>query len=393
MELFLQLAIIIIATKVAGDISVRLGQPSVLGKLIIGVIIGPAVFGWIENTEIIEGFSHIGVLLLMFFAGLETDLGELNKNRNSSLAVGIAGIVVPMVGGYAFGIGIGMEQTHAIFLGLLLSATSVSISVQTFKELGHLNSRESTTVLGAAIVDDVLVVVALAVMMSFVTASDVSVGLLIGKKVLFFVVIGLIGWKVVPFVMNVLSKLKITEPVVSAAFIMCLLFAYFAEFMGVAGIIGSFAAGIAISQTKFKKQVETKLEPIAYAVFVPVFFVSVGLAVSFDGISSHILLIIGLSLLAVVTKFIGAGSGARMTGFNMHSSFVIGAGMVSRGEVALIIATIGLSSGLLAQDYFAAIIIAVIVSTIVTPPLLKGLLGKKEKKKTKIAKELEVKAN
>ncbi|MGM9988407.1 MAG: cation:proton antiporter [Bacillaceae bacterium] len=381
MELFLQLSIIIISTKLAGALSVRLGQPSVLGKLIIGVIIGPAMLNWVQNSDLIEAFSNIGVLFLMFLAGLETDIGDLNKNRNSSIAVGIGGILLPLLGGYISGITIGMEQIHALFLGLLLSATSVSISVQTFKELGHLKSRESTTVLGAALVDDILVVVILAVMMSFLTASDVSLGMVIGKKVLFFAVIVLLGWKFVPFIMRKLSSIRVTEPVMSIAVVLCLFFAYIAEYLGIAGIIGAFAAGIAISQTEFKKEVEKKIEPIAYTIFVPVFFVSIGLSVSFEGLSEYILFIIALSLIAVLTKLIGAGLGARLTGFNTHSSLIIGAGMVSRGEVALIIASIGLSSGLLAQQYFTAIIIVVIVSTIATPPILKAMLANKKSSK------------
>ena len=283
MELFLQLFIIIIATKIAGVISVRLGQPSVLGKLIIGVIIGPAVLGWVQNTEVIEALSHIGVLLLMFIAGLETDLKELNRNKNSSLAVAFGGVILPLIGGYLSGIAIGMDQHHAVFLGLLLCATSVSISVQTFKELGKLQSREGTTVLGAAIADDIIVVVALAFMMSFLVGSEVNVVTVIGGKVAFFVIIALLAWKGVPFIMSKLGRIKITQPAMSIALALCFLFAYIAEFFGIAGIIGAFAAGIAISQTEFKEEIEKKVEPIAYTLFVPIFFVSIGLTVTFKG--------------------------------------------------------------------------------------------------------------
>lgn len=371
MELFLQLLIIILSTKLAGDAAVRLGQPSVLGKLIIGVIIGPGVLGWIQNTDVVEAFSHIGVLLLMFFAGLETDIKDLNENRNSSVAVAVGGIVFPLIGGYVSGLLIGMDQSHALFLGLLLSATSVSISVQTFRELGQLKSKESTTILGAALVDDILVVITLAVMMSLLTAEEVHLGVVLGKKLIFFVVTILLGWKVVPWVMKKLSPLKVTESVISIAIVTCLFFAYFAEYLGVAGIIGAFAAGIAISRTEFKREVETKLEPIAYAIFVPVFFVSIGLSVSFEGFLSQFGIVLALIVIATLAKLFGGGLGARLTGFNMRSSMIIGAGMVSRGEVALILAAIGLQAGLLSQEYFTAIIIVVIVTTIITPPLLK----------------------
>ncbi len=378
MELFLQLFIIIIATKIAGVISVRLGQPSVLGKLIIGVIIGPAVLGWVQNTEVIEALSHIGVLLLMFIAGLETDLKELNRNKNSSLAVAFGGVILPLIGGYLSGIAIGMDQHHAVFLGLLLCATSVSISVQTFKELGKLQSREGTTVLGAAIADDIIVVVALAFMMSFLVGSEVNVVTVIGGKVAFFVIIALLAWKGVPFVMSKLGRIKITQPAMSIALALCFLFAYIAEFFGIAGIIGAFAAGIAISQTEFKEEVEKKVEPIAYTLFVPVFFVSIGLTVTFEGFLDNIFIIILVSLVAIITKMVGAGIGARLTGFNTRSSITIGAGMISRGEVALILAALGLSENLLAPEYFTTIIIVVIITTIVTPPLLKYFIKKQE---------------
>lgn len=373
------------ATKLAGVVSVRLGQPSVLGKLIVGVIIGPAVFNWVQNTEVIEALSHIGVLLLMFIAGLETDLKELNRNKHSALAVAVGGVILPLIGGYFSGIAIGMDQSHAIFLGLLLCATSVSISVQTFKELGQLQSREGTTVLGAAIADDIIVVVALAFMMSFLVGSDVSIVSVIGGKILFFIIIALLAWKGVPFMMNKLGRIKITQPAMSIALALCFLFAYIAEYFGIAGIIGAFAAGIAISQTEFKEEVEKKVEPIAYTLFVPIFFVSIGLTVTFDGFMDNILMIILISIIAILTKLIGAGIGARLTGFNTRSSITIGAGMISRGEVALILAALGLSEHLLAPEYFTTIIIVVIITTIVTPPLLKYFIKKQmETKESKI---------
>ncbi|MEV5110344.1 cation:proton antiporter [Bacillus sp. LBA3-1-1.1] len=378
-EFFFQIALILLSTKLAGDLSVRLGQPSVLGKLIVGIVIGPAVFGWIENSELLTQLSNVGVILLMFMAGLETDLEELNANRNSSLAVALGGIILPFVGGYVSGLVIGMEQGNAVFLGLLLCATSVSISVQTLRDLGKMKTRESTTMLGAAVFDDILVVILLAFAMSFLGTDDVNLTMVILKKVVFFASIILIGWKGVPAIMRWLSPLRVSESIVSAALIICFSFAYFGELLGIAGIIGAFAAGIAISQTNYKHEVEKKVEPIAYAMFVPVFFVSIGMNITFDGIGNQIWFILALTVIAVLTKLIGCGFGARMTGFDAKSSAIIGAGMVSRGEVALIIAGTGLSSGLLAQDYFTAIVIVVILTTMITPPMLKYTFGAKDK--------------
>lgn len=378
-EFFFQIALILLSTKLAGDLSVRLGQPSVLGKLIVGIVIGPAIFGWIENSELLTQLSNVGVILLMFMAGLETDLEELNANRNSSLAVALGGIVLPFVGGYVAGLVVGMEQGNAVFLGLLLCATSVSISVQTLRDLGKMKTRESTTMLGAAVFDDILVVILLAFAMSFLGTDDVNLTMVILKKVVFFASIILIGWKGVPAIMRWLSPLRVSESIVSAALIICFSFAYFGERLGIAGIIGAFAAGIAISQTNYKHEVEKKVEPIAYAMFVPIFFVSIGMNITFDGIGDQIWFILALTVIAVFTKLIGCGFGARMTGFDAKSSAIIGAGMVSRGEVALIIAGTGLSSGLLAQDYFTAIVIVVILTTMVTPPMLKYTFGAKDK--------------
>ncbi|HHT7236479.1 MULTISPECIES: cation:proton antiporter [Bacillus] len=378
-EFFFQIALILLSTKLAGDLSVRLGQPSVLGKLIVGIVIGPAILGWIENSELLTQLSNVGVILLMFMAGLETDLEELNANRNSSLAVALGGIVLPFVGGYVSGLVMGMEQGNAVFLGLLLCATSVSISVQTLRDLGKMKTRESTTMLGAAVFDDILVVILLAFAMSFLGTDDVNLTMVILKKVVFFASIILIGWKGVPAIMRWLSPLRVSESIVSAALIVCFSFAYFGELLGIAGIIGAFAAGIAISQTNYKHEVEKKVEPIAYAMFVPVFFVSIGMNITFDGIGNQIWFILALTVIAVLTKLIGCGFGARMTGFDAKSSAIIGAGMVSRGEVALIIAGTGLSSGLLAQDYFTAIVIVVILTTMITPPMLKYTFGAKDK--------------
>ncbi|MBU8764166.1 monovalent cation:proton antiporter-2 (CPA2) family protein [Micrococcus luteus] len=372
MDFVLYLVLILLFTKIAGHVSVRFGQPAVLGKLLVGIILGPAVLGWIQDGSFIHQFAEIGVLLLMFIAGLETDMDQLRKNWKPAFAVAVGGIILPFVGGYGVGELFGMSQGHALFLGVLFSATSVSISVQVLKEMNQLNSREATTILGAAVVDDVLVVILLAVLTSFLgTGADVSLGLVIGKKLLFFIGVFVAGWLIVPRVLKWLSNIRVTEPVIATALVVCFAFAYFGELMGMAGIIGAFAAGLAISQTPFKHHVEQKIEPIAYSIFVPVFFVSIGLNVSFEGVGSQIGFLVVLTVCAVITKLVGGAFGARLTGFNMRSSLAIGSGMVSRGEVALIIAATGLQAGLLLPQYFTSIIITIILTTLIAPPMLK----------------------
>lgn len=375
--LIFQLAVILIASKIAGDISVRLGQPSVLGKLLIGIVLGPTVLGVVTDTEIIKEISQIGVILLMFVAGLETDIDEFKRTAKASTNVGVAGIIAPLALGYGAGIVMGLSSIESIFLGLLLSATSVSISVQTLKELGKLKSREGATIMGAAVIDDVLVILALAFLMSF-AGGDVNLGMVVLKKVAFFAVIILLSWKVVPWVLKKFAPLKVTESVISAGLIICFLFAYLAEYTGVAAIIGSYIAGVAISLTNYRQEVAHKVETISYSIFVPVFFTSIGVTAQFSGIMQNLWLIVFLSVLAIVSKLVGGALGAKLSGFPWRNSMAIGAAMVSRGEVALIIAAIGLESKLLTEDMFAILIVVVLVTTIVTPPMMKWLFSDKK---------------
>lgn len=378
LQFILQIVLVLFAVKLAGHISVRLGQPSVLGKIIIGIILGPALLGWVQNTDVLGVFSQIGVLLLMFLAGLETDLKELNKNMKAAVLVAVGGVIAPIAMTYGVAQFFEFTVAEAIFLGLLLSATSVSISVQTLRELGWLNTKEGSALLGAAVLDDIIVVILIAVAMGFFgtgSGAEDSVGLLLGKMAIFFVILFLASKWLVPVFIKVFASFRVTQVVLSAGLIIALGFAYFAEYLGVAGIIGSFFAGLAIGQTKFKEEIEHKVDPIANGIFVPFFFVSIGLAVSFEGIADQVWFLIVFSLIAILSKIIGSGLGAKVSGFSTRSSLGIGSGMVSRGEVALILAAMGLQNGLLHPEYYTSAIIVVIVTTVVTPPLLKIVFG------------------
>lgn len=371
--LIFELAVILLASKLAGALSMKLGQPSVLGKLLIGILLGPSVLGLVTNTDILKELSQIGVILLMFMAGLETDMDEFKRTGKASTFVGVLGIIVPLSLGYLAGAMLELPPLNSVFLGLLLSATSVSISVQTLKEMGKLNSKEGMTILGAAVIDDVLVIIALAFAMSL-AGGDVNLAAVVMKKVAFFAIAILLGWKVVPWVLRQFAPLQVTESVISAGLILCFLFSFLAEYAGVAAIIGAYIAGVAISLTQWKREVFEKVETISYSVFVPVFFTTIGVTAEFIGIANHLGLIVMLSILAVLSKLVGSAIGAKLAGFNWRNSFGIGSAMVSRGEVALIIAAIGLESGLLNGNIFAVIVVVVLITTIVTPPMMKILL-------------------
>ncbi|TCP55675.1 sodium/proton-potassium antiporter GerN (CPA2 family) [Tumebacillus sp. BK434] len=375
--LIFELMIILVSTKLAGDLAARLGQPSVLGKLLIGLILGPSVLGLIEHTDFLSEISQIGVILLMFIAGLETDLQEFKRSGKAGALVGLGGIVVPLGLGWLSGLLIGLDTLEAIFLGLLLSATSVSITVQSLREMGRLNTREGNTLMSAAVIDDVVVVILLAFLLGF-AGGDVNLPLLIGKKAAFFLIAILVGWKAVPWLLQKFVPLRVTEAVVTMALALCFLFAWFAELTGVAAIIGAYIAGVAIAQTRQKEEVMHKTETIAYSIFVPVFFTSIGVMTDLQAIGSSWWLVAVLSVVAVLSKWIGSGFGAKLAGFSTQSSLAVGAGMISRGEVALIIAAIGMEAGLLDRSLFAVLVVVVLVTTVLTPPLLKLTFPKRE---------------
>lgn len=371
--LIFELAVILLASKLAGDLSAKLGQPSVLGKLLIGIVLGPTVLGLVTNTDILREISQIGVILLMFIAGLETDLEEFKHSGKASAYVGVAGIAVPFGIGYVTALLLELPVLESVFLGLLLSATSVSISVQALKEMDRLKSREGTVILGAAVIDDVLVIVALAFVMSF-AGGDVNLGAVVLKKAAFFAAALLFGWKAVPWIMRRFAPLRVSEAVISAGLIICFVYAYMAEYTGVAAIIGAYIAGVAISVTPYKHEVFEKVETVSYSIFVPVFFTSIGVTAEFYGIGENLGAIGLWSVVAILTKLAGSAAGARLAQFGWRSSLGIGAAMVSRGEVALIIAAIGLEAGLMQSDMFAVIVVVVLITTLVTPPMMKWFL-------------------
>lgn len=381
MEFILTIIIVLISTKVFGHLSALLGQPAVLGKLLIGIVLGPAVLSIVKDSNMFQEFSMIGVLLLMFLAGLETDTTQLKENLKPAVAVAVIGIIIPMGAAYGVGAAFGFDMAHSLFLGVLFAATSVSITVQVLKELSVMKTKEATTILGAAVVDDVLVVVLLAFVMSFLGGGgeSVSIPMVIIKKVIFFAVIFLVGKFIIPRYLDMAAKFKVTAPVTTAALIMAFAIAYFGEMLGMAGIIGTFFAGLFMSDTKHKHAIEESVDPIANGLFVPFFYVSVGLSVAFDGVMSQLWFLVVCTVVAVFSKLVGGFIGARLTGFGRNSSWSIGSGMVSRGEVALILATTGLSSGLLTEEYYTTVIISVILTTLIAPPLLKHFFSKVKK--------------
>ncbi|MCV3555621.1 cation:proton antiporter [Pediococcus ethanolidurans] len=374
MQEIAELCLILVATTIAGHYSARLGMPAVVGQLLIGILIGPAVLGWIKGDEFTQLFSEIGVIILMFTAGMESDLQLLKKYLRPSTLVALLGVILPVGVIYGLSLLFHLPQAESIFIGVIFAATSVSISVAVLKELGGLHGKAGATILGAAVVDDVLAVVILSVMVSLMGTSPSTTGnlwLTFMYQLFFFVGIYFVVKFIAPILTSVGKRLFVVGGPTLIAVILCLSMALLADAIGLSSVVGAFFAGIAISQTTVKHEVEANIEPIGYAFFIPVFFVSIGLSLSFAGFMKNFIFIVLLTVLAVFTKLLGAGLGAKLSQFSLKDSYIVGSGMVSRGEMALIIAQIGYSAHLISSTYYSAIITAIVLTTLLAPLLLK----------------------
>lgn len=377
-----ELFVILLLTKIAAHYSVKLRMPSVIGELLVGIVIGPAMLNWIHPTTFINYFSELGVIVLMFIAGLEGDLKLLIKYWAPALTVATLGVIVPT--GTAFLLChnlFNFSVKASIFMGLVLSATSVSITIQVLKEMHRLNTRAGAIICGAAVADDIICVILLGIASSvYGTSQHESIWLMVLKMFLFFVIVLLIGKFIVPKFLSIFQDLNATESDTAGAMILCFGTAALAVMMGMSDVLGAYFAGLAISETDFEDHLEDKIEPIGYAVFIPVFFVSIGLQISFKGMQNDILFIILLIITAILGKQIGCGLAAKMFHLSWTESNVVGAGMVSRGEMALVVANVASSSHLIDQNHYTAMILVTVITTLVAPLILKLFILKSNKK-------------
>ncbi len=386
-DFFLDLAIILLSTKLFGLLTRKVQMPQVVGALLAGVILGPTFFNVLQETTFINQMAELGVILLMFTAGMETDIKELKETGKASFIIAILGVAVPLIGGFAIAmlftpnwqaISI-LDLLQNIFIGVILTATSVSITVETLREMGKLKTKSGTAILGAAVIDDILGIVILTVIMGF-RDSSVSLMSIIFRIGLFFIfaaVCGVLFHQAFKYLGEKYGR-KRRIPIYS--FILCLLLAYIAEeYFGIADITGAYLAGIIISNIHENDYIAEKVEITSYMLFSPIFFASIGIKTSIHAMSWTIVFFsLALIVVAILTKVIGCGLGAYMTGFSRSDSLKIGIGMVSRGEVALIVANKGATVGLIREEYFAPIIIVVLFTTLITPILLKIVYKEKD---------------
>lgn len=383
-SIFKDLAIIIIFAKFFGVLARKCKAPQVVGEIVAGLLIGPCVLGLVQQSDFLTGMAEVGVVLLMFSAGLETDLKELMKTGPIAFLIACCGVFVPLVGGTLLYMGFygtapwGSEKFFtAVFIGVIMTATSVSITVQALKELGRLKGRVGTTILSAAIIDDVIGIVVLTFVIGFKN-PDSNPGKVVLNTVLFFVVAIVVGFILYKIFRKLDDKYPHTRRIPIMGLALCFAFAYIAEtYFGIADITGAYVAGIILCSIRDSSYIDEKMEVSSYMIFGPVFFASIGLKTNIDSLDGKILLFsLGFVLVALITKIIGCGLMARICRFSAADSLKIGVGMMTRGEVALIVAQKGLSVGVLSPVYFTSVILLIIVSSVLTPIVLKLLYSK-----------------
>jgi Kef-type K+ transport system membrane component KefB len=389
LQLAIALAVIIFAAKLGGYLSLRLGQPSVLGELLVGVLLGPSVldvfhvpyFTDEHLIEVIHQLAELGVMFLMFIAGLDLHLEDLAKSGKVAAYVGFLGVFVPLALGAGTGLLFGMPVSSAIFVGLIMAATSVSISAQTLMELNVLRSRVGISLLGAAVFDDILVVLGLSIFIALSSPGAgglASIALIILRMILFLALGAVFGFIFLPRFSRKIDNLPVSQGVIAFTVVVILLYGWMAEVLGkMAAITGAFLAGLSLSRSPVRERIEHGIATLAYGLFVPIFFINVGLSANARELGGEIFwLFVVMTITAIVGKVLGAGFGAEMNGFSRLESLQIGVGMMSRGEVGLIVASVGISEALIEQSIFSAVVGVVIITTLLTPPLLRSLFVK-----------------
>ena len=383
-EILKDLAIIFICAKAAGLLARRLKAPMVVGEIVAGLLIGPCLLGWVEPTPFIKQMAEIGVILIMFSAGLETNLQELKKSGFAAFLIACVGVLVPLIGGsllymcvYGFSEFGSDEFFKAVFIGCIMTATSVGITVEVLKEMGKLNSRVGQTILSAAIIDDVIGIIVLTFVLGF-KDPDSNTLVVTGKILLFLVlslVIGFIIYKVFKFYDD---RHAHTRRIPIIAVTLCFIMAYIAEkYFGIADITGAYIAGIILCNVRDAEYIDRRVSINGYMFFAPMFFVGIGLETDFSNVdSSMIVFSIGFVLVAMLSKVIGCGLVSKCFKYSWIDCLKICAGMMTRGEVALIITNKGLGLGIIDSSYFTAVILLIIVSSIVTPIILKLLFSR-----------------
>jgi Na+:H+ antiporter len=370
----LTLALILFLSALIRAVSSRYKTPPVIGLLLLGVVLGPTFLNLVKFNELLHWIGEVGVLLLLFQAGLETDVKRIRHESKLAFPPAMGGVIIPMISGFALVMFMTGDIAESLIVGVIMTATSVSVSVMTLYDLGKMKSIEGRCIVNSAIIDDVIGILLVTVIFGVFSKGEPGSGsqLLPFLKIIgFFVAVLLAGRYVIPVFFNNLQKLRLDQSVTKLAIVIIFIFAWLAEYTELAAITGAYFAGLFLGQTQQHRKISSNLEVLGKALFIDVFFVGIALQYNLFSLNLHYMFLIGFILLSIFSKILGAGIGARLTGLDNIRSFRIGAGMIPRGEVALIVANMAMKKNLISADILSATIMMVIVTAVITPILLK----------------------
>ncbi|MDI6809155.1 MAG: cation:proton antiporter [Candidatus Eisenbacteria bacterium] len=388
LQILLLLSMMVLLAKLAGGLSNKLGQPAVFGEMLLGLILGPTFLNILSFSifashdpsqgnlgQLVNDLADIGIVLLMFVAGMETDLKQMKSVGLASVVSAAGGVILPMAGGILVSRAFGLSWRESVFIGTVLTATSVSISAQTLMELNALKSRVGSTIIGAAVLDDVMGIIVLSLVVGFSGGENVSIVGIVIRIILFFVLSILLGLKFLEKIVEKAIKIPASQVLLAVVLVVTFMYSWSAEYLGkVASISGAYIAGVLFARTRFREAIDHGIHPLTYSMFVPVFFLSIGLRADARHFGSSLLIFLAILLVAVAGKIAGCGAGALLGRMTRKEALGVGVGMISRGEVGLIVASYGLSHGIIVGDIFSTLIVVVLTTTMITPILLKRVI-------------------
>jgi len=368
--ILLHLAIIIILSKFAADLGYRFKQPPVLGMLLLGLILGPSGLGLIQTDIVLQTLAKIGVIILLFMAGLQTDILQMRRVGKSSFLTASGGVLIPFLSGFGLSLAFDGNLTKGLIIGTILTATSVSVTVMTLMDMKRLKSDEGTVILGAAVLDDVIAIILLTFILGFAGGSS-NFWLPLSKMVIFFLLSLSIGFFLFGRIMRLAERLHASQGVVAIALSIAFFYSWSAEYGGVAHITGAYIAGLLLGRTVMKRRILAGMETIGQSLFIAIFFAEIGLEAQLRGLNGGYLFIFFLIFVAIFGKIAGCGLGGRLSGLKPIGALRVGVGMLPRGEVALVIASLGITNNLIGQPELSGTVLMVVVTAILTPMLLK----------------------
>jgi len=376
-RLFIELGALVVATKLLVSFCSRVGIAPVFAMVIFGAAVGPGLAGWVHDNEFLRLMGEIGVFMLLFLAGLETDVPTMKKAGRLGAAAAVGGVTLPLMGGFFLGKAFGFSTSASWFIGTIMTATSVSVTIMTLWELDKLKTLLGSGVLSGAILDDIISIIVLSVVLSLSRGAG-GVGFAIGKMIGFLALAALLGFAGFPWLMRRAAALSAPQSVLALAFGVMFLYCGLAQLCGVAPITGAYIAGLFLGFTSAKRQILEGTEVVGHSLFIPLFFVTVGLEARFGAMGGSGLFLGLFVITALATKIAGCGVAGRLCGLSKLDSLRLGVGMMPRGEVALAVARLGMAAGFIGHVELNATLALVVVSSAVAPQVLRLLYRREE---------------